>query len=295
MQHGISVTPSGKPRHAVRIVLILLIALLISYGGATWYLWEHQRDLIFVPSRDLHQSPTDADLKYEDVWVPIGGDQSISLHGWLLQSGDPAATAILYLHGNDLNLGANVERIARLNKMGFTVLAVDYRGYGKSGGGFPSEIQVYEDAQAAWDYLVQVRHVDPAKALIYGHSLGGAIGIELALRRPEAAGLIVESTFTSIPEMAKAAYWMFPADWLLNQRFDALAKVPMLRMPVLFIHGTADKEVPYAMSERLFNAARGSKWLTLIPGGGHEDSAGMDETLYQHALLGFTQKVQPRR
>jgi hypothetical protein len=139
-----------------------------------------------------------------------------------------------------------------------------------------------------------VRHQpEPKKRVIYGHSLGGAIAIELALRRPEATALIVESTFTSIAEMAKSAYWMFPADWLLNQRFDALAKVPMLRMPVLFIHGTADTEVPYAMSEQLFNAARGSKWLTLIPGGGHEDSAGTDETLYTHALLEFTQRIQP--
>jgi fermentation-respiration switch protein FrsA (DUF1100 family) len=73
--------------------------------------------------------------------------------------------------------------------------------------------------------------------------------------------------------MAKLGYWMFPTDWLLNQRFDALAKIPLLRLPVLFIHGTADAEVPYTMSERLFAAARGPKWLTLIPGGGHEDSA----------------------
>ena len=295
MPHRNPVTSSARHRYVVRIVLIFLVPLLISYGGANWYLWAHQRQLIFFPSRDLRQSPADVDLKYEDVWVPIGGGHSISLHGWLLQSGDPAAMTILYLHGSDANLGGNVERIARLNQMGFTVLAVDYRGYGKSGGGFPSEIQVYEDAEAAWNYLVQARHVDPGQAVIYGHSIGGAIAIELALRHPEAAGLIVESTFTSIPEVAKGAYWMFPTDWLLNQRFDSLARVPMLRTPVLFIHGTADTEVPYAMSERLFNAASGSKSLTLIPGGGHEDSARAGETLYTHALLAFMQNIQSSR
>ena len=88
---------------------------------------------------------------------------------------------------------------------------------------------------------------------------------------------------------------MFPVDWLLNQRFDALARVAMLRVPVLFIHGTADSEVPYTMSQRLFSAARGSKWLTLIPGGGHEDIATVGEALYTHAVLEFTQNIQHGR
>ncbi len=276
----------------MRIALTLLALLVIGYGGATWYLWAKQRELIFLPSRDAQQSPADVGLRYEEVWLPVGGSHTVSLHGWWLQADDAAAPAILYLHGNDLNLGGNVERIARLYRMGFTVLAVDYRGYGKSGGGFPSEIQVYEDAEAAWNYLVRQRRVDPGRAFIYGHSLGGAIAVELALRHPEAAGLIVESTFTSMPEVARTVYWMFPVDWLLNQRFDALAKVPMLRVPALFIHGTADREVPYAMSERLFGAARGTKRLTLIPGGGHEDSAKVGEAAYTRAVLEFTQEVQ---
>jgi len=234
-------------------------------------------------------------LKYEEVWLPIGASNPASLHGWWLRTDDAAAPALLYLHGNDLNIGGNVEHVARLHRMGFSVLIVDYRGYGKSGGGFPSEAQVYEDAETAWNYLLQERHVDPRQAFIYGHSLGGAVAIDLALRHPEAAGLIVDSTFTSMREMARITYWMFPADWLLNQRFDALAKVPMLRVPVLFIHGTADAEVPYTMSAQLFAAARGSKWLTLIPGGGHEDSAAVGGTLYTDAVLDFTKNNQRAR
>ena len=99
------------------------------------------------------------DLEFEEVWLPVGGSHPTSLHGWWLQSKHAAAPVFLYLHGNDLNLGSNVERIARLHRMGFTVLAVDYRGYGKSGGGFPSEIQVYEDAEVAWNYLGNKRYV----------------------------------------------------------------------------------------------------------------------------------------
>jgi uncharacterized protein len=274
--------------HAVQIILGLVVLLVIGYGGASWYLWAKQRELIFLPSRVVQQSPVDLGLTYEEVWVPVGGVDSASLHGWWLPPRDAAAPAFLYLHGNDLNIGGNVERIARLNRMGFAVLAVDYRGYGKSGGGSPSELQIYEDAEAAWNYLIQERQVHPGHAFIYGHSMGGAVAVELALRRTDAAGVVLESTFTSIPRMARLTHWMFPTDWLLNQRFDALAKVPLLRVPALFIHGTADSEVPYFMSEELFAATRGSRWLTLIPGGGHEDSATVGETLFTRALLEFT-------
>jgi pimeloyl-ACP methyl ester carboxylesterase len=290
-----SITRSAKPWHAVQIALGVLLVLILCYGGACWYLWAIQRELIFLPSRDLQQSPADLGLNYEDVWMAIPGGSPAQLHGWWLQAGDAAAPVFLYLHGNDLNIGGNLERVARLRGLGFTVLAVDYRGYGKSGGGFPSEMQVYEDAEAAWNYVVQERHIDPRQTLIYGHSLGGVIAIELALRRPEAAGLIVEGAFTSMAEMAKTVYWMLPTGWILNQRFDALAKVPMLRVPTLFIHGTADREVPYAMTERLFGAAGGPKWLMLIPGGGHESSGSVGEMLYTRAVLDFTYATQRGR
>ena len=282
-------------RNTVRIVTGILMLLTVGYGGASWYLWAYQRDFIFLPSRVLSRSPVELGLRYEDIWLPVRGSPRALLHGWWLESSDAPAPALLYLHGNDLNIAGNLERIARLHRMGFSVLAVDYRGYGKSSGGPPSEIDVYEDAEAAWDYLVEERHVDPKQAFIYGHSLGGAIAIELALRRPAAAGLIAESTFTSMSAMAKTTYWMFPIDSLLNQRFDSLAKVPLLRVPALFIHGTADIEVPYAMSERLFDAAPEPKWLTLIPGCGHEDCVMVAEPLYARAVRDFIRRVQSSR
>ena len=243
-----------KRRPPILILLSLAALLIAGYGGASWYLWAKQRELIFFPSREVQRTPGALQLQYEEVWLPVPGSESTSMNGWWLRSDDPVAPALLYLHGNDLNIAGNIKHIASLRGMGFSVLIVDYRGYGKSGGGFPSEGQVYEDAATAWNYLIRDLHADPGRAFIYGHSLGGAVAIELGLRHPEAAGLILESTFTSIPDMAKLTYWMFPTDWLLNQRFDALAKIPLLRLPVLFIHGTADAEVPYTMSERLFAA-----------------------------------------
>ena len=281
----------GRRWHAIPILLTVATLLSAGYSGAAWYLWANQRELIFLPSPDIERTPGDLGLHYEEVWVPVAGSEPISMNGWWLRSDDADAPALLYLHGNDLNIAGNIEHIASLCRLGFSVLSVDYRGYGKSGGGFPSERQVYEDAESAWRYLIRDLRADPGRAFIYGHSLGGAVAIELGLHHPEAAGVVVESTFTSIPDMAKLAYWMFPVDWLLHQRFDALARVPLLRLPVLFIHGTADAEVPYTMSERLFEAARGPKWLTLISGGGHEDSAETGATVYARDVLTFRQNT----
>jgi uncharacterized protein len=273
----------------------LLVLAIAAYGGGCWYLWTKQRELIFLPTRDVTRTPADVHLKYEDVRLPVSGENPTFLNGWWLQSADADAPLVLYLHGNDRNLGANVDRIAALYRLGFSVLAVDYRGYGKSEGVFPSESRVYDDAEAAWDYIVRERSVDPPRIFIYGHSLGGAVAIELALRRPEAGGVIAESTFTSMSDMAKIDYWMFPVDWLLNQRFDALGKSRTLRTPVLFIHGMADTEVPFTMSERLFAAAPGPKRLTLVPGAGHEDCASAGGALYTRAVLEFVRENQRDR
>jgi uncharacterized protein len=183
---------------------------------------------------------------------------------------------VLYLHGNGLNVGANVEHANRFHRLGLSVFLIDYRGYGKSQGEFPTESQVYEDAELAWDYLVKQRGLNPKQIYIYGHSLGGAIAIDLAVRHPEAAGLIVEGSFTSARAMVdfqSGVYRMFPIDLLLTQRFDSLAKVDRLQMPVLFIHGTADTVVPVEMSKKLFDAAPEPKQLYIVLDAGHNNLA----------------------
>ncbi len=197
---------------------------------------------------------------------------------------------VLYLHGNASNVGGNVEHAYRFHRLGLSVFVMDYRGYGKSQGDFPSESQVYEDAQLAWDYLVKQRGINPNQIYIYGHSLGGAIAIDLAVRHPEAAGLIVEGSFTStraMVEFQKGLFWMFPIDFLLTQRFDSLSKVDRLQMPVLFIHGTADNVVPVEMTKKLFEAAPEPKQLYIVPDGGHTNVAHIGGAEYLQILSRF--------
>ena len=165
-----------------------------------------------------------------------------------------------------------IERLDALHHQGLPVLAVDYRGYGKSSGPAPSEAQLYEDATAAWDYLVRVQGRDARRIVPYGHSLGGAVAVELALRRGLACGIVLQSTFTSMAEMGQAEYPMIPVEWLLHERFDTLNKISRLKLPILLIHGANDDIVPHAMTERLFRVAREPKQLVLVEGAGHEDA-----------------------
>ena len=167
---------------------------------------------------------------------------------------------------------------------------VEFRGYGKSTGGSPSETKIYEDAEAMWNYLVQQRGIAPQRIFIYGHSLGGAIAIDLAQHHPEAAGVIAESTFTSLPALGQLKYAYLPVGWILNQRFDSLHKIGQLKIPILLIHGTWDQKVPYQMSQQLFDQAPSPKYLTLIAGGEHSNNSGIAWLEYRDALNTFVGK-----
>jgi fermentation-respiration switch protein FrsA (DUF1100 family) len=267
----------------------VIIALL--YVAACAYMWATQRDHVFEPELLLQTTPDRLGMKFEELRIPVGsGGDHGELYGWWVPAEQSNAPTILYLHGNYRNIGNNVEHTLRLHKLGFNVLLPDYRGFGKSSGGKPNEAKVYEDAEAAWQYLLKQRGVPPGQAFIYGHSLGGAIAIDLAIHHPEAAGLITESTFTSMAEIGKLSYAYLPVDWLLNQRFESLQKIAALKIPVLLIHGTWDKTIPVKMAQQLYAAAPQPKTLTLIEGGEHNNSAAVGWTEYRDAVMAFVKQ-----
>lgn len=220
------------------------------------------------------------------------GDQNI--HAWWWPAKRADAPTILYLHGVRWNLTGQLFRIQQLHNQGYAVLAIDYRGFGKSRGNLPSEATVYEDARVAWERLTQLQP-NPSKRLIYGHSLGGAVAVELAAQlaqqaqqhhRPvPARGLILESTFTSLGDVATAvSNTSLPVRWLLSQKFDSLDKIADIGMPLLLVHGLNDRFVPPRFSKQLFEAAQQPKALLLVPGATHNNSMSLGGQRYRQAI-----------
>jgi hypothetical protein len=273
-------------------------AVAVASAAGCAYVDTKQRELIFRAERDVHSTPAAYGLAFEEIWLTVAGDADGArerVHGWWIPGPDATASTLLYLHGARRNISDNLFRIQRLQRMGFAVLAIDYRGFGRSDGELPSEAQAYEDAQAAWRHL-RLLEPDARRRFVYGHSLGGAVAIELATRNDDVAALIVESTFTSMADMAeKMGYGGLGL--VLTQRFDSMAKVAAVKAPILFVHGTSDRFVPAEMSERLYAAAPEPKRLLLVENGNHGNASALAFEKYQAAvrdLLALVRDGPPR-
>lgn len=268
---------------------IAAAAILLSlYVAACGYMWATQVEQILEPEAALQTTPDRMGMQFEELHIPVGsGAERGELYGWWVPSVLSSAPTVLYFHGNNRNIANHLEHTRHLHSLGYNVLLADYRGYGKSSGGKPNETKVYEDAEAVWQYLIRQRGVKPQQAFIYGHSLGGAVAIDLALHHPEAAGVIAESTFTSMQAMGELEYGYLPVGLLLNQRFDSLQKIPGLKIPLLLIHGSWDEKVPVGMARQLYDAAPQPKTLLLIEGGEHSDSSTIGWVEYRAALSAF--------
>lgn len=279
-----------------------LIGLATIYMSTIILLRLLQNRLIFEPKSLMLGTPATFNLPYKEVWLSVATskDQTEKIFGWWIPQTVATAGVVLFLHGASGNMAAqekscNLERVVRLHQLGFSVFMIDYRGYGNSKGRFPTEARIYEDASRAWNYLTQEKGFSPEKVVIYGYSLGGAIAANLCLQQPKAAGLIAESSFTCIKDMAKYRYKykirIFPLKLLVTQKFDFINKVKSIKVPVLFIHGMKDKVVPVTMSQRLFAAAPEPKKLLLMPNAGHNNLAQVDSARYMAALQEFLSEI----
>ncbi len=278
----------------------LLIGLATIYTSGFMLLRLLQNRLIFEPKSLVVVTPATFNLPYEEVWLSVATShkQTEKISGWWIPQTQPTTRVILFLHGATGNMAAqekscNLDRVAKLYQLGFSVLMIDYRGYGNSQGRFPTEARVYQDASIAWNYLTQEKRFSPEEIFIYGYSLGGAIAVNLCLQQPKAAGLIAEGCFTSIKDMAKyrRQIQIFPLKLLITQKFDFINKVKSIKMPVLFIHGMKDRVVPVIMSQKLFAAAPKPKKLLLIPNAGHNDLTQVESDRYLTTLQEFFAEI----
>ncbi len=223
---------------------------------------------IFFPPRypEGFSPPERYGLKVEEVWITA--EDGVRLNAWFMPNAN-SPKALLWLHGNAENIGHDLGQLKAFVRLGTNVLAMDYRGYGKSGGS-PDEAGVYRDAEAAYRYLVEIRRFPPSHIFVYGHSLGGAVAVDLVSRR-ECGGLIVESSFTSGREVARQSFRIPFFEYIPKSRFDSLAKITLVRAPILIVHGTRDPLFPLSMAQRLFHAAPEPKSFLPVEGAGHDD------------------------
>lgn len=284
--------PAKRRRWLPLALLALFIGVGTPYGCSQ--LARKERELIFNIEPGTAGWFTGIPSGLQELNIPI--DKTLTpdqyLHAWWWPARNAKAPTLLYLHGTRWNLTAQLRRITNLHDMGFAVLAIDYRGFGQSPGDLPSERSVYQDAQAAWQRVVQLQP-DASKRMIYGHSLGGAIAIDLAEHiakedEPKAAGVIIESTFTDMGAAAQAVIkTSLPVRWILSEKFDSIDKIADIATPVLIVHGTDDQYVPSRFSEELFKAALAPKKLLLIPGGNHNNSMVLGNRQYAEAIKQF--------
>ncbi|MEP6877964.1 MAG: alpha/beta fold hydrolase, partial [Nitrosospira sp.] len=239
---------------------------------------EWQRGLAYAPSREIMATPQLESLAFTDQWVESPATDGVAaglLHGWWIPHSSSDAPAVLYLHGNSGNISSNrnISVIHGLHRAGFAVLAIDYRGYGRSTMALPNESALYADAQAAWErMLILAPHAK--KRLIYGHSLGGAVAIDLALTATDLDALVVEGTYTSFAEVVQTTrYGWLPLSLILTQKYASDEKIKNIRVPKLFIHGSSDEIIPVEMGKRLYAISLEPKSLLIVPDGRHRDTA----------------------
>lgn len=264
-----------------------LVWVLVS-GAAAWIgLRWFENALIFLPSRALDAHPGSCGLAYERLW--LAADDGPRLRAWWIPGPRADAPVMLCLHGNGGNLSNRVEKMKLFHDAGAAQLWLDWRGYGESTGS-PSEAGLYRDALAGWRRLASAQGVPPARLVLYGESLGCGAAVELATRVP-AAGLIVDSGFASVAEMAREVAPRLPT-FLIRARFDNLAKLPRVAIPTLFLHSREDEIVPHEQARRNFAAAAGPKRFVELKGS-HNDGFLDSAPDYGAAIGYFLRQVVP--
>lgn len=271
-------------------LVVVVVGAGVAYAVFLVGLTALQDRLLYYPEAMHDATPALLRLPFRDL--RFAASDGVRLHAWFLPAPD-ARGSVVVAHGNAGNISHRLFLVKPLQSLGLNVLLFDYRGYGKSEG-TPGEEGLYRDAEAAAEALAREPEAAGKPVVYYGESLGGAVVTELAVRRAPAA-LVLQSSFTSLPDMAAAAFPWLPARWMVTARYASIEKVPRLACPVLVVHGERDSLVPFEMGRRLFEAVvHGRKALHRIPGADHNDVWDHDGSGIQRALAALLDPIAPR-
>jgi fermentation-respiration switch protein FrsA (DUF1100 family) len=268
-----------------------LVTVTVAFATMILLMALFERSLIFFPTRypdglwDTKAAARGSGCVIEDHF--FAADDGTKLHGWMCRRIEAPADqpVLLFFHGNAGNLSHRADLLIELaTRTPAGAFVVGYRGYGRSEGR-PSEAGLYKDARAAWLHLTTDSGIDADRIIIFGKSLGGGVAVDLALEAP-AAGLIVESSFTSIPDMAGAHYPFVPK-FMVRTQMNSLVKIEFISMPKLFIHSKQDRVVPYRLGRKLYEAAPEPKRFHEVVGAGHNETWLVGGEAYFSALAEF--------
>jgi pimeloyl-ACP methyl ester carboxylesterase len=271
------------------------VLLVLGYGAAIAFLKVNEDSMVFSGAalgEGWGPVPDDSvTIPWDSTRVTASDEVPVFLLESRLED-RPAAPWVIFFHGNGLLVGSPgcVSRYRFLREAGFQVLAVEFRGYGMSGAGAPSEEGVYADARAGWDYLTEDVGVDPERIVLYGWSLGSGIATQLASQVP-AGGLITEGAFTALPAVGQAQYPWLPVSLIMKNRFDNLSRAETLSLPWLMFHSENDEVIPFSHAEALADVAEDARLITLHTG--HGGGVGMAPDLARAAIRDFADQVLP--
>ncbi len=268
----------GKPFISIGIILLL------SYAVILLVVYLRQDSMLYFPEKTLWTTPESAGLSYEDVMLKT--NDGINIAAWYLPA-DNEQGVLLFCHGNAGNISHRLDSLRIFHGMNLSVLIFDYRGYGNSEGK-PSENGTYLDAEAAWDYLVRVKQKPPERIVLFGRSLGAAVAAEIAQRKNPGA-LILESAFTSAPDIGQSLYPFFPVRLLSKYQYATVEKIIDLPCPKLIIHSTEDEIIPFRFGRRLFERASQPKEFLAIRGG-HNEGFLLSGKTYIEGIRAFMEK-----
>ncbi len=268
-------------------MLKFILVVAACYGLLVVVVYFMQGRMLYlsgVPGRTLTMTPTNVGMDYQDVSIET--TDGVTLHGWFITG--RSSQVLLFFHGNAGNISHRLDSIRLFQDLGLSVLIIDYRGYGQSEGR-TTERGIYRDADAAWRYLIEDRGIVASDIVIFGRSLGASVASRLAAQQQPLA-LIVESSFTSVPDIAQHLYPWLPARWLSRLSHATRDYVRDVRCPVLVVHSRDDEIIPFHHGEAIFASANEPRTLLAIRGT-HNDAFLQDERAYIGGLRTFLTRL----
>ncbi|TET14267.1 MAG: alpha/beta hydrolase [Actinobacteria bacterium] len=268
------------------LFLFGVILLFLLFAVYAVYLYFNQSKYVYFPTSDIAATPSDAGLFYEDIMLKTS--DGINISGWYIPTENQRGT-ILFFHGNGGNISHRIEFIEMFYELNLSTFIIDYRGYGKSEGK-PSEEGTYLDAEAAWDYVVDEKKINPSRIIIYGRSLGAPIGTRLA-EKHKPATLILDSTFTSIKDISARLYPFLPVKRFFKFEYNTIEYLKGVDCPVLIIHSRDDSYIPFSHAERLFEVVDNKKEL-VETFGDHNTNFIVSREDYKNSIDFFINRVK---